>query len=53
MFNYTVNLYNTSQVCNWTNCIKNQPCDVIEMREMRGEVGKKTHKKEMDNPLFL
>ena len=28
-------------------------CDVIKMRDMRGEVGKKTHKKEMDNPLFL
>ena len=22
-------------------CRKNQPCDVIKMREMRGEVGKK------------
>ena len=34
------------------NCVKNDPCDVIKMREMRGEVGKKTLKKEMDNPLF-
>ena len=32
---------------------KNQPCDVIKMMEMRGKVGKKTPKKEMDNPLFL
>jgi hypothetical protein len=24
-----------------TKCLKNKPCDVIEMREMRGEVGKK------------
>ena len=23
------------------------------MRDMRGEVGKKTHKKEMDNPSFV
>ena len=26
--------------------------DVIKMREMRGEMGKKTPKKEMDNPSF-
>ena len=26
---------------------------VIKMREMRGEVGKKTPKKMMDNPSFL
>ena len=32
-------------------CLKNQPCDV--MREMRGEGGKKTPKKEMDNPSIL
>ena len=32
----------------WTKCIKNQPCDVIKMRQMTGEVGKKTPKKEMD-----
>ena len=25
----------------------------LKMREMRGEVGKKTHEKEMDNPSFL
>ena len=34
-------------------CVKNHPCDVIKMREMRGEVDKKTPKKEMDNPSFL
>ena len=28
-------------------------CDVIKMREMRGEVGKKPPKKEMDNHSFL
>ena len=33
--------------------VKNYLCDVIKMREIRGEVGKKTSKKEMDNPLFL
>ena len=27
--------------------------DVIKMSEMRGEVGKKAPKKEMDNPTFL
>ena len=32
---------------------KNQPCYIIKMREMRGEVGKKPLKKEIDNPLFL
>ena len=32
---------------------KNDPCDVIKMKEIRGEVGKKTPKKEMDNPSFL
>ena len=37
----------------WTKCLKNQPCDVIKMREMIGELGKKTPKKEMDSPLFL
>ena len=31
----------------------NQQCDVIKMREMKGEVEKKTHKKEMDKPSFL
>ena len=30
---------------NWTKCLKNQPCDVIKLKEMRGEVGKKTPKK--------
>ena len=33
--------------------LKNQPRDVIKMIEMRGEVGKKTPKKEIDNPSFL
>ena len=28
-------------------------CDVIKMREMKGEVGKKISKKEMDNFSFL
>ena len=32
---------------------KNHPRDVIEMREMNGEVKKKTPKNEMDNPSFL
>ena len=32
--------------------IKNQPCDVIKMREMRGEVGKKTPKKRWIIPHF-
>ena len=35
------------------NCVKNDPCDVIKMRELRGEVGKKTYKKEMDGHSFL
>ena len=38
---------------NWTKCLKNQPYDVIKMREMKGEVGKKTPKTKMDNPSFL
>ena len=33
-------------------CLKNQPFDVIKMREFRGEFEKKT-KKEMDIHLFL
>ena len=37
---------------NFTKCLKNQPYDVIKMREMRKEVGKKIPKKEMDNPSF-
>ena len=36
-----------------TQTLKNQPCDVIKMWEMRGGVGKKTPKIEMDNPSFL
>ena len=36
-----------------TKCLKNQQCDVIKKREIRGEVGKKTSKKYMDNPSFL
>ena len=34
------------------NCVKNDPCR-NKMREVRGDVGKKTPKKEMVNPLFL
>ena len=34
-------------------CLKNLLCDIIKMREIRGEEGKETPKKEMDNPLFL
>ena len=26
-------------ISNWTKCLKNQPCDVIKMKEMRVEVG--------------
>ena len=33
--------------------VKNQPCDVIKMKEMRGELGMKTPKIEIDNPSFL
>ena len=36
-----------------TKCLKYQPCDVIKMREMIEEVGKKTLKKDIDNPSFL
>ena len=35
---------------NRTKCLKNQPCNVIKMMKMRGEVEKKTPKKDMDNP---
>ena len=35
-----------------TKCIKNQPCDVIKMRKMRGEVGNKTPKKSWIIPHF-
>ena len=41
------------RVSSWIKCLKNQPCDVIKIREMKGEVGKKTPKKEMDNPSFF
>ena len=34
------------------NYVKDDSCDVIKMREMGGEVGKKP-KKEMDNPSFV
>ena len=37
----------TAKRCNFTKCLKNQPCDVIRMREMRGYVGKKTPKREI------
>ena len=33
--------------------LKNQTRDVIKMKEMRGDVEKKTPKKEMDNQSFL
>ena len=33
--------------------LENQTCDVIKMREMRGEVEKKIPKKKMVNPSFL
>ena len=36
-----------------TKGLKNQPYDVIKLRERRREVGKKTPKMEMDNPPFL
>ena len=36
-----------------TKWLKNQPCDVIEMSEMRGEVEKKNPKKDMDNHSIL
>ena len=36
----------------FTKCLRNQPYDVMKMREMRGEVGKKTPEKEMYNPSF-
>ena len=38
--------------CSWTKCLKNQPCNVKKMREMREKVGKKTLKKEMDNHFY-
>ena len=40
-------------LCRGWKSLKNQPRDVINMREMRGEVGKKTPKKETENPSFL
>ena len=39
--------------CNFTKCFKNQPCDVIKMREMRRIMVKKPSKKEMDNHSFF
>ena len=39
--------------CIGTKCLKNQPYNVIKMGEMRGEVGKKTPKKDVDNPSLL
>ena len=38
---------------NFAKCLQNQPCDDLKIREMRGELEKKTLKKEMENPLFL
>ena len=37
---------------NWIKCLKNQPFDVIKMRNIRGEVKMKPPKKYMDNPSF-
>ena len=51
--NRTIDYKLCTRIRSWTKCLKNQPCDVIKMREMRGEVGKKPLKKEMDNPSFL
>ena len=34
------------QIGNWRKSLKNQTYDVIKMREMRGQVGKKTPKKD-------
>ncbi len=39
-------LKQVTQIGNFTKSIKNQPCDVMKMREMRGEVGKKTSKRD-------
>ena len=36
----------------WTECLKNKPCDVIRIREIREEVGMKTPKKTLDNPFI-
>ena len=41
------------KICNFTKCLKNQPCNVIKMREMRGEVGKKPLKKRWIIPNFM
>ena len=41
------------QFCSWTKCLKNQPCDVIKIKDMRGKVGEKNSLKEMDNLLLL
>ena len=46
LFKYSETLYGDK-------FLKNQPCDVIKMREMRREVRKKTPKKEIDNSSFL
>ena len=51
-FNVSLIVQNQLLCCIWTKYLKNQPCDVIKMREMWGEVGK-TPKKEIDNPSFL
>ena len=37
----------------FTKCLRNESCDVMKIREMKGEVGKKPPKKEMNNPSFL
>ena len=38
-------LVNYDLKCSGTKCLKNKPCDVIKMREIRGEMGKKTPNK--------
>ena len=34
------------------NCVKNDPCEVIKMRERKGDVGKNTFKKRWIIPHF-
>ena len=34
------NIFFYNNCSSWTKCLNNLPCDVIKMREMRGEVGK-------------
>ncbi len=59
---FLINKYKNTQNCkdhyqghpsSGTKCVKNKPRYIIKMREMRGEVGKKTPKKEIYNTSFL